>query len=124
MIVLNLSSLPHTWIIDLDGTIVKHNGYKEGPDLLLPGVIDFWRKIPFQDMIILVSARSCSMWTQTASFLDLHGLRYNHIILGLPVGERVLVNDMKPSGLITAHAVNLQRDGGLANVHLGVQNIR
>jgi len=28
--VLKLSSLPKTWIIDLDGTILKHNGYKEG----------------------------------------------------------------------------------------------
>jgi hypothetical protein len=25
-----LSPLPHTWIFDMDGTIVKHNGYKDG----------------------------------------------------------------------------------------------
>ena len=34
-----LSTLPKTWILDLDGTIVKHNGYKmDGVDTLLPGV--------------------------------------------------------------------------------------
>ena len=33
---LSLSKLPHTWILDLDGTIVKHNGYKlDGKDSLL-----------------------------------------------------------------------------------------
>ena len=30
-----LSTLPKTWIFDLDGTLVKHNGYKEdGIDIL------------------------------------------------------------------------------------------
>ena len=34
-----LSTLPKTWIFDLDGTILKHNGYKiDGEDTLLPGV--------------------------------------------------------------------------------------
>ena len=31
-----LSPLPKTWILDLDGTLVKHNGYKtDGRDSLL-----------------------------------------------------------------------------------------
>lgn len=38
---LSLSSLPHTWLIDIDGTLLKHNGYKEGGDELLEGVLDF-----------------------------------------------------------------------------------
>ncbi len=37
-----LSSLGHTWILDLDGTILKHNGYKDsGEDTLLPGASQF-----------------------------------------------------------------------------------
>lgn len=33
-----VSSLLQTWLIDIDGTIVKHNGYKiDGYDTLLPG---------------------------------------------------------------------------------------
>ena len=35
---LTLSTLPKTWLFDIDGTLVKHNGYKEGGDVLLPGV--------------------------------------------------------------------------------------
>ena len=33
---ITLSPLGHTWLLDLDGTIVKHNGYKEGGDVRLP----------------------------------------------------------------------------------------
>ena len=33
-----MSTLPKTWILDLDGTLVKHNGYKmDGEDSLLKG---------------------------------------------------------------------------------------
>ena len=33
-----MSSLDHTWILDLDGTILKHNGYKiDGKDSFLDG---------------------------------------------------------------------------------------
>ena len=41
-----LSPLAHTWILDADGTICVHNGHKNGGDTLLPGVKDFFAKIP------------------------------------------------------------------------------
>ena len=41
-----LSSLPKTWLIDIDGTIVKHNGHLNGEDELLSGVLEFFVKIP------------------------------------------------------------------------------
>ena len=41
-----LSSLPHTWILDVDGTICVHNGYKNGGDVILDGVKDFFESIP------------------------------------------------------------------------------
>ena len=41
-----LSTLAHTWILDLDGTIVKHNGYKlDGTDTLLEGAKEFLEKM-------------------------------------------------------------------------------
>ena len=33
---LRLSPLKHTWVLDFDGTLVKHNGYKTGNDEWLP----------------------------------------------------------------------------------------
>ena len=31
----------------------------------------------------------------------------------MPVGERIIINDKKPSGLITAHCINTERDKGI-----------
>jgi hypothetical protein len=117
-----LSSLPHTWIIDIDGTILKHNGHKEHGDQLLAGVKDFWQRIPVEDTIILMSAREERYVEDTLSFLRNNGLRYDQAIFGLPKGERVLINDIKPSGLHTALAVNLSRDEGLRGLSLTISS--
>ena len=43
-------------------------------------------------------------------FLSDNQVKYHHIIFNAPYGERILVNDDKPSGLHCSHAVNLIRD--------------
>jgi len=45
-------------------------------------------------------------------FLE-NGIEYDKIIYDMPNGERILVNDIKPSGLKTAYSYNLTRDTGL-----------
>ena len=35
------------------------------------------------------------------------------MLTGMPTGERILINDIKPSGLRTALAINVKRDEGL-----------
>ena len=108
---ITLSTLPHTWIFDIDGTLVKHNGYLtvEG-DTLLDGVAEFFASIPEKDMIILLTARSSEVRDMTEKFLRENNIRYDHIIFDVPVGERILVNDNKPSGLVTALAIERTRD--------------
>jgi hypothetical protein len=118
MTVLSLSSLSHTWIIDIDGTILKHNGYKNEGDQLLACVKEFWKRIPEDDYIILLSAREGGIADLTLDFLRNNGLRHDQVIFGVPKGERVLINDIKPSGLNTAFAVNLTRDEGLCELFL------
>jgi hypothetical protein len=111
-----LSLLPHVWLIDIDGTILKHNGHKMGGDELLPGVKDFWSSIPEGDLIILLSARTHEEMPSTLAFLDAEGIRYDHALFGMPKGERIVINDGKPGGLRTAIALNVERDEGLANL--------
>ena len=113
-----VSRLAHTWLIDVDGTLLAHNGYLHGQDRLLPGVIEFWRQIPEGDTIILLSARAEDVREGCLAVLDQAGLRYDHVLFGLPTGERVLVNDSKPGGLVTALAVSVERDAGLTDVRI------
>lgn len=106
-----LSPLGHTWIFDIDGTIVKHNGYKiDGKDSLLPGVKEFFEQIPEGDMIVFLTSRTDESRQLTIDFLTENGLRYDHIIFNAPYGERIIVNDDKPSGLKCSIGVNLNRN--------------
>lgn len=110
---INLSSLPKTWIFDIDGTIVKHNGYKSGKDILLDGVLETFNKIPDTDMIIIITSRNKKFRSSTEKFLRDNGIRYNIIIFDAPVGERVLINDDKLSGLCMSYAIRKSRDSEL-----------
>lgn len=106
-----LSTLPKTWIFDLDGTLVKHNGYKEdGRDTLLAGAGGYLAGIPPEDKVIILTSRTEEYRGMTVRFLEENGIRYDGILFGMPMGERILVNDRKPSGLDMAVAVNLNRD--------------
>ena len=68
-----LSTLGHTWILDLDGTIVKHNGYKiDGEDSFLPGAKEFLDSIPVNDMIIFLTSRTDEYMEMTENFLNIN----------------------------------------------------
>lgn len=109
--IIRVSTLGKTWILDLDGTIVKHNGYKlDGKDTLLPGAADFFKSLPEEDMVVFLTSRTEEMAEQTETFLQQAGINYAAVIYGAPYGERILVNDCKPSGLRTAIAINTQRN--------------
>ncbi len=106
-----LSTLPKTWIIDLDGTILKHNGYKtDGEDTLLKGAKEYLDNLPKEDRILIVTSRLETFREKTIEFLNLHSIRFDHILFGMPMGERIVVNDRKPSGLDMAVALNIDRD--------------
>ena len=106
-----LSTLPKTWIFDLDGTLVKHNGYKlDGADTLLAGAKEYLESIPEEDKIIIFTSRTDAYKDMTLGFLEENRIRYNEILFNMPMGERIVVNDRKPSGLPVAVALNCQRD--------------
>ncbi len=113
-----LSPLKHTWILDLDGTLLKHNAYKNGKDEILNGVKEFLNQIPKDDFILILTAREKEARAQTLNFLTQNGIRFDEIIFEMPMGERILINDDKPSGLKCAHCVNLKRDGGVKNLEI------
>jgi hypothetical protein len=106
-----VSSLGKTWILDLDGTIVKHNGYKlDGKDSLLAGAETLINQISKEDMVIIITSRKEMYRDMTEEFLHEHQIPYDYIVFEAPYGERILVNDRKPSGLDMAIAVNTERN--------------
>lgn len=108
-----LSTLNKTWIFDLDGTLVRHNGYKiDGCDTLIPGAKEYIDSIPDDDHILILTSRTEEYREATLDFLKNNGIRYNEILFNIPMGERIVVNDRKPSGIDMAVAINLDRDAG------------
>ena len=105
-----LSPLAHTWVIDVDGTICMHNGYKSGEDKILPGVREFFSQIPPEDYILILTSRKSSARRRLVRFMRNHGLRYDKIVFDMPMGERILINDDKPSGLNSSIAIRKKRD--------------
>lgn len=113
---LTLSPLGKTWLVDIDGTILPHNGHLTGQDVLLPGVVKLWQSFGPADVVILMTGRAEKFRAATLGILEAAGLRWDQALFDLPTGERVLINDTKPSGLRTAHAVCVPRDAGLSGV--------
>lgn len=106
-----LSTLPKTWVFDLDGTLLKHNGYKiDGVDTVLPGALEYLATIPSEDKIVIFTSRTDEYKQRTLDFLRENGIRYDEIHFNMPMGERIIVNDRKPSGLDMSIAVNIDRD--------------
>ena len=106
-----LSTMAKTWFFDLDVTIVKHNGYKtDGKDTLLSGAKQYLEGLPDCDRVVLVTSRTEEYREETLRFLKENHIRYDEILFNLPMGERIIVNDRKPSGLDMAVALNMERD--------------
>ena len=114
-----MSSLEKTWLLDLDGTLLEHNGYLHGGDSLLPGAKEFAQKAFATGRIIILTSRKEEYKDETIAFLEKAGLPYHDILFGMPSGERVLINDKKPSGLKTAFAINVVRNEGI-NVNITI----
>ena len=113
-------NLSHTWFFDLDGTILKHNGYiDDKKDTLLNGVKEFFKKIPSKDVIIITTSRDKKNSKKTINYLKKMKIRFDKIIFDLPYGERILLNDIKPkNNLKTAISINLKRNSGLSKYFL------
>ena len=97
---IRLSPLAHTWIIDLDGTLVEHNGYKNGRDKWLPGALDFLHSIPAEDQIVFLTAREEAAREMTEKFLADAGIAYRALLFNMSMGDRILLNDAGPDACV------------------------
>jgi len=123
-----------TVFCDIDGTIVKHHGLGLSAQVsmdpeILPGVIEKfnkWQSLGYT--IILVTGRTSSMREETEAQLKSLGIFWNKLIMDLPNGPRVIVNDLKPnvrikdsdldSSKLTALGMVVERNSGLEEVKI------
>jgi len=107
---------PKTIISDLDGCIFKHTGDVTNLNgEVLPGVLDKFREWDLKGYnIILTTGRRESTRPDTERQLREAGIFYDHLVMGIGGGPRILINDMKPdSTKPMATAVNLKRNVGM-----------
>ena len=64
---------------------------------LLPGVKEFWNRIPEKDIIILTTAREERHRWLTQQMLNIFNLRYDQMIMAIGSGKRFLINDREES---------------------------
>ena len=107
-----------TYFIDLDGVLTKHHGVSHSHQILesltlLPGALSFLDKLERnEDTIILCTARKESHRPVLEEQLRTQGIFWDKLIMGLPHGLRVLINDKKDSRDM-ALAINVIRNGGV-----------
>ncbi len=77
---------------------------------MLEGVKNFLEQIPNDDYILILTSRSDEYREMTISFLKKNDIKYDEIIFNIPMGERIVVNDRKPSGIDMAYSINMDRN--------------
>ena len=114
--------LPKTLIIDIDGCIFEHKGQGASnqwgsPGRVLKGTIEFFDKAEKQGCcIILMTARKESCRKTLEYELRRANLFWDKLIMGVPHGERILINDIKDGGTPSARSFEIKRNKGLRNV--------
>lgn len=113
---LETSCLSKTWFIDIDGVLVKHNGYLQGKDVWLDSTLKFLQSLSSEDKIVLTTSRKEEDVNFLIEELKSKAIKVHLVITELPHGERIVVNDSKPSGLRMAFSIPLERDMGMTDV--------
>lgn len=111
-----------TIFCDIDGTIFKHHetlNLMIKKATILPGVIEKfleWRKKDYY--IVLTTARPEGCRSATEKQLYNFGIFFDQLIMGLPTGSRIIINDKKNDGTITCESVCLKRNSGLKGLKI------
>lgn len=113
---------PLTIFCDIDGTLIEYEGVLKAVDenhdvKVLPHVIDKFKEWDLRGYnIILTTGRKESLRDATIKQLKRAGIFYDQLIMGIGGGYRVLINDKKPDGSITAFSFCPDRNFGLGDI--------
>ena len=111
------SSYPPAYFLDIDGVLIDHCGNmqdqllgKKGQSSYLK-VFEFFEEAYKADAkIILCTGRKESERNNVVSLMKTLGIQYDTLIMGMPRGPRIVINDRKPDGTPTAFAILTDRN--------------
>ena len=108
---------PKTYLIDIDGTIARHNDVPFIDMSPLLNSVDTLKVLRHQGhKIILVTARNEKFRERTIDNLNKCGIIFDQLVMGVTSGQRVLINDLKPNpedeNNPMAVAINVERNKG------------
>lgn len=121
---LKTNDMKKTIFLDIDGCLIQHNGNLSTqiltPPILLPGVLEKLCEWDAEGhMIILVTGRKESLRKFTEEQLCKLGIFYDHLIMGVSRGERVVINDKKTDkSICVARGIEIPRNEGISNIQL------
>jgi len=114
--------------MDIDGTIVENlsndqlDKYMNDPNFvqeLLPGVSHYFKNFSSEDILVFTTARFERHREMTERTLKSHNIDfYKHLIMDLPSGPRIVVNDTPNVLYHKAIAVNVMRDTGFGDTFI------
>lgn len=113
----------YTIFVDFDGTCCYH--WENLPEIMrhdskiLDGVFEKFQEWRSKDYyVVLTTARPESLREFTTRQIMEMGLYFDQLVMGLPTGPRVIINDEKPNGMLTAFAKCVKRNKGLRYVEV------
>jgi len=113
-------SKKYTIFCDIDGTLMYHHNQGIGGQILnepiktenMKETIRCWDRNSY--IVVLTTGRKESLRALTEKQLLELGILFDHLVMGLSNGPRVLINDKKQGSINnTAHAINLVRNAGM-----------
>ena len=121
----SIGKRPKTVVVDVDGVIFKQIRKWPNIDLidpkndLLPGVREKFLEWEMKGYrIILMTGRADNYKSLTEEQLEKAGIPYHQLIMSAGMGQRVLINNLKPeeADVPTAVAVNVDVDRGFEDL--------
>jgi len=119
-----MDTRPKTIICDIDGTIVKHELPHKNTSAskkleILPGTIEKFSEWDAKGYnIILMTGRKESLRLNTEKQLAEAGIFYDKLIMGVGGGPRIIINDNKPDGTLTAFSHSIPRNEGISSISI------
>jgi len=112
-----------TIFCDIDGVLVKHHNHSTTDvenNSVLKGFTKLRKLGAENHRIILTTARNEKYRQEVENLMQKKGIHYDDLIMSLPTGPRILINDRKPSKIFTpqATALETERDSGLKNLNV------